>query len=122
MCRRDTAFCHTQCMTKYKVVLDGLHAFGVEVTSPGQFLSIRGFPTETEAHAWISEQEAATVIANEVIALPYIPWFDQSLPFRSARETSSLRRALTGAPLFGRLADMNYSKGEGSPHLRVRWT
>jgi hypothetical protein len=46
-------------MAEYKIVLDGLHAFGVEVTSPGMFHSVRGFPTEAEAQAWIVEQEAA---------------------------------------------------------------
>jgi hypothetical protein len=45
-------------MTEYKIVLDGLHAFGVEVTSPSRFLSVRGFPTEAEAQAWIADQEA----------------------------------------------------------------
>jgi hypothetical protein len=43
-----------------------LRAFGVEVSSEGSFRSVRGFPTELAAPAWIAEQtgegrNAATV-------------------------------------------------------------
>jgi hypothetical protein len=31
----------------YKLINDGLKAFGVEITSPGLFLSVRGFSTRT---------------------------------------------------------------------------
>ena len=46
-------------MTGYKIILDGLHGFGVEITSPDQFLSVRGFATRELAEAWIAEQEFA---------------------------------------------------------------
>jgi hypothetical protein len=43
----------------YKIVVDGLAAFVVEVTSAGGFHSVRGFPTEAAARQWIAEQVAA---------------------------------------------------------------
>jgi hypothetical protein len=45
-------------MTTYKIVLDGLTGYGVEVTSPAHFLSVRGFLTELAAAAWVVEQQA----------------------------------------------------------------
>jgi hypothetical protein len=45
-------------MSKYKIVPDGLTAFGVEVSSLNRFLSVRGFATELQAAAWITEQQA----------------------------------------------------------------
>ena len=45
-------------MTEYKIIPDGLKAYGVEVAFPGRFLSVRGFATEREAAAWIAEQQA----------------------------------------------------------------
>lgn len=45
-------------LTKYKIIPDGLKAFGVEVSSLNRFLSVRGFATELEAAAWIAEQQA----------------------------------------------------------------
>jgi hypothetical protein len=44
-------------MTEYRVVLDGLHQFGVEVSSIGVFRSVRGFATEAAALAWVAAQE-----------------------------------------------------------------
>jgi hypothetical protein len=44
-------------MAEYRVVLDGLHQFGVEVASIGVFRSIRGFATEAAALAWVAAQQ-----------------------------------------------------------------
>jgi hypothetical protein len=49
----------------YKVILDGLRGFGVEVTAPDGFRSVRGFPTEAAPLPWIAEQEARE--ANAVV-------------------------------------------------------
>jgi hypothetical protein len=53
-------------MTEYKIILDGLTAYGVEV-SQDHFLSVRGFATELDAAAWIAAQQAgeAAVAAAE---------------------------------------------------------
>ena len=45
-------------MPEYTVVPDGIHGYGVEVSSIGSFRSARGFPTEAAALAWIAEQRA----------------------------------------------------------------
>jgi hypothetical protein len=45
-------------ITEYTIVPDGLHGFGVEVSAPNRFLSVRGFATELGAAAWIAEQRA----------------------------------------------------------------
>jgi hypothetical protein len=45
-------------MPEYTVVPDGIHGYGVEVSSIGSFRLVRGFPTETAAVAWIAEQQA----------------------------------------------------------------
>jgi hypothetical protein len=45
-------------MAEYQVILDGLSSFGVEVTAPDGFQSVRGFPTEAAALLWIAEQTA----------------------------------------------------------------
>jgi hypothetical protein len=50
-------------MTQYKIVLDGLRGYGVEVTSAHRFLSVRGFATEIDAAVWIVEQEAGEAAA-----------------------------------------------------------
>jgi hypothetical protein len=46
-------------MTKYTIIYDGLKGYGVEVSAPNRFLSVRGFATEREAAVWIAEQQAA---------------------------------------------------------------
>jgi hypothetical protein len=38
-------------MADYKIILDGLDSFGVEITAPDGFRSVRGFPTEAAAFA-----------------------------------------------------------------------
>jgi hypothetical protein len=43
----------------YTIIGDGLRGFGVEVASPGRFLSVRGFATQVLAEAWIAEQKLA---------------------------------------------------------------
>jgi len=45
-------------MTEYKIIVDGLKGYGVEVVSPDRFLSVRGFATDLEAAMWIDEQRA----------------------------------------------------------------
>ena len=55
-------------MAEYKVILDGLSSFGVEVTTPDGFRSVRGFPTEAAALVWIAEQTARQ--ANPAAVVP----------------------------------------------------
>jgi hypothetical protein len=45
-------------MADYKLVLDGLAAFVVDLASTSGDRSMRRFPTEAAALAWIAEQEA----------------------------------------------------------------
>jgi hypothetical protein len=45
-------------MAEYKVILDGLSHFGVEIATPDGFRCVRGFPTEAAALVWIAEQTA----------------------------------------------------------------
>jgi len=65
-------------MTTYKIVPDGLKAFGVEVVSLKHFLSVRGFATDLEATAWIAEQQAGEVAVADLPAHetegPWYPW------------------------------------------------
>jgi hypothetical protein len=44
-------------MTEYKVVLDGVPAFAVEITCSDGAHSLRGFRTEAAALVWIADQE-----------------------------------------------------------------
>ena len=44
-------------MTEYKVVLDGVPAFAVEITCSDGAHSLRGFRTEAAAMIWIADQE-----------------------------------------------------------------
>ena len=44
-------------MVGYRLVLDGLAAFVVDVTSTSGSRSMRRFPTEAAALMWIAEQE-----------------------------------------------------------------
>jgi hypothetical protein len=60
-------------MAEYKIIPDGLHGFGVEITSIGRFLSVRGFPTEVAAQAWIDEQQHAEALAAHAATLPAAP-------------------------------------------------
>ena len=55
-------------MAEYKLILDGLSSFGVEIIEPDGFRSVRGFPTEVAALTWIAEQEARQ--ANRCRDLP----------------------------------------------------
>ena len=41
---------------EYLIVPDGLRGYGVEITWPGSFRSVRGFATKTEAQAWIDAE------------------------------------------------------------------
>jgi hypothetical protein len=55
-------------MAEYKIILDGLRNFGVEVVSPNGFKSVRGFLSEIAALAWIEAHkalEALTPVAKE---------------------------------------------------------
>ena len=44
-------------MADYKLVLDGLAAFVVDITSTSGSRSMRRFPSEAAALMWIAEQE-----------------------------------------------------------------
>jgi hypothetical protein len=55
-------------MAEYKLILDGLSSFSVEVTTPDGFRSVRGFPTEAAALTWIAEQGARE--ANAAVVSP----------------------------------------------------
>jgi hypothetical protein len=57
-------------MADFKVILDGLRSFGVEVTAPDGFRSVRGFPTEAAALLWIAEQTARQ--ANPAAVIPTV--------------------------------------------------
>ena len=50
---------HREGMTEYKIIHDGLKGYGVVVSSPQRFLSVRGFVTELDAASWIAEQQAS---------------------------------------------------------------
>jgi hypothetical protein len=59
-------------MAEYKIILDSLSGFGVEVTSANQHQFVRVFPTETDAQIWIAEHEAAaeTTIPETELSTP----------------------------------------------------
>ena len=44
-------------MTKYKIVLDGLPPFAVEITCGSGLQSVRGFKNEAAALIWVADQE-----------------------------------------------------------------
>jgi hypothetical protein len=54
-------------MADYKVILDGLAAFVVEVTCTNGSRFLRKFPTEAAALMWIAEQEQANATAAETV-------------------------------------------------------
>ena len=41
---------------EYLIVPDGLHGYGIEITWPGSFRSVRGFATLTAVQAWIEAE------------------------------------------------------------------
>jgi hypothetical protein len=51
-------------MADYKVILDGLAAFVVEVTGENGSRCLHRFPTEAAALLWIAEQEAGAAAAT----------------------------------------------------------
>ena len=51
-------------MADYKLVLDGLAVFVVDIASTSGRRSVRRFPTEAAALTWISEQEFRDVAAE----------------------------------------------------------
>ena len=51
-------------MADYRLVLDGLAVFVVDIASTSGRLSVRRFPTEAAALTWISEQEFRDVAAE----------------------------------------------------------
>ena len=55
-------------MVGYRLVLDGLAAFVVDVTSTSGSRSMRRFPTEAAALMWIAEQELRDAAAEAVQA------------------------------------------------------
>ena len=53
-------------MADYKLVLDGLAAFVVDLASTSGHRSMRRFPTEAAALTWIAEQEVHDAAAETV--------------------------------------------------------
>ena len=53
-------------MEGYQLVLDGLAAFVVDITSTSGSRSMRRFPTEAAALMWIAEQEFRDAAAEAV--------------------------------------------------------
>jgi hypothetical protein len=51
-------------MSDYRLVLDGLAVFVVDITSTSGRRSMRRFPTEAAALTWIAEQEFRDVAAE----------------------------------------------------------
>jgi hypothetical protein len=52
-------------MSEYRIVPDGRKGYGVELTSPNRFRSVRGFATEVAALAWIEAERAREAVATE---------------------------------------------------------
>jgi hypothetical protein len=48
--------CHIEGMAEYKLLLNGIAAFVVEITEVDGSRSERRFPTEADALMWIAEQ------------------------------------------------------------------
>ena len=57
---------HIRSMIEYKVVLDGVPAFAVEITCSDGAHSLRGFRTEAAALMWIADQEFRAANAEAV--------------------------------------------------------
>jgi len=53
-------------MADYRLVLDGLAAFVVDITSTSGSRSMRRFPSEAAALMWIAEQEFRDAAAETV--------------------------------------------------------
>jgi hypothetical protein len=53
-------------MADYRLVLDGLAVFVVDITSTSGSRSMRRFPTEAAALAWIAQQEFRDTAAETV--------------------------------------------------------
>jgi hypothetical protein len=54
-------------MADYKLVLDGLATFVVDITSIGGHQSMRRFSTEAEALMWIAEQEFRAATGESIV-------------------------------------------------------
>jgi hypothetical protein len=54
-------------MAEYRLVLDGLAAFVVDITSSSGRRFVRRFPTEAAALTWIAEQEFRDAAAETVL-------------------------------------------------------
>jgi hypothetical protein len=54
-------------MAEYKLVLDGLATFVVDITSIGGHQSMRRFSTEAEALMWIAKQEFRAAAGESVV-------------------------------------------------------
>jgi hypothetical protein len=55
-------------MADYRLVLDGLTAFVVDIASTSGRRSMRRFPTEAAALMWIAEQECCDAATESVTA------------------------------------------------------
>jgi hypothetical protein len=91
-------------MTKYLIVVDGPHDFGVEISAPGSFLSVRGFTTELAAQAWVEEQQFRDAAARRSRDAEQMGWSRKERPparlpgASSGGETSSGSRREADAP------------------------
>ena len=56
ICATGVTPCHIDGMVEYKLLLNGIAAFVVEITQVDGSRSERRFPTEAEALLWIAEQ------------------------------------------------------------------
>jgi len=57
---------HIRSMIEYKIVPDGVPAFGMEITCSDGAHSLRGFRTEAAAMMWIADQEFRAANAEAV--------------------------------------------------------
>src|SRR5580704_10999558 len=87
-------------MVEYRIVPDGPTGYGVELTSPNRFLSVRGFATERDALAWIQRSRRHR----------------NSLAVRLSQTLLSLSHALGERPVLSRDQQQGRSCG-GCCHL-----
>jgi hypothetical protein len=65
-------------MADYRLVLDGLAAFVVDIVSTSGRRSMRRFPTEAAALMWIAEQECCDAATESVTSADNSPCLLQS--------------------------------------------
>jgi hypothetical protein len=77
---------------RYRIVPDGLRAFGVEVILPGHFFSARGFATLDDAKVWIIEQDMAAARREAAAALRVPPALELILRNKALRTQAKQAR------------------------------